>query len=91
MERARRNDARAIKQKAATTVRDIERTFRTSAMDHSQKSAEAIAKSALPRIVLQKSQNAVGSISRKMTKRAAIVHRCSFRPATEVARELVTN
>jgi hypothetical protein len=36
-------------------------------------------------ILLQKSQNAVRLIFRKKTKQAAIVDRCSFRPATEVA------
>ena len=38
-------------------------------------------------IVLQNSQNAVGSISRKSTKQTAIAERCSLQAITEVARE----
>ena len=38
-------------------------------------------------IVLQNSQNSVGSISRKSTKQTAIAERCSLQAITEVARE----
>jgi len=41
-------------------------------------------------IVLQKSQNAVRPNFRQTTKQAAIVDRCSFKRATEVASEFVT-
>jgi hypothetical protein len=44
--------------------------------------------STLP-ILLQNSQNAVQSISRKWTKRATIADRCSLQVITDVAREFV--
>jgi hypothetical protein len=40
-------------------------------------------------IVLQNSRNAVGSISRKLTKQAPIAERCSLQAITEVAREFI--
>jgi hypothetical protein len=47
--------------------------------------------SALPRIVLQNSQNAVGSISRNLTKRAAIADRCRLQAIAEVARQFIAD
>ena len=45
--------------------------------------------SAMPPIVLQKSQNAVRINFRQRTKQAAIVDRCRFKRATEVVSEFV--
>jgi hypothetical protein len=46
-------------------------------------------KSAYEGILLQNSRNAVGSISRKLTKQAPIAKRCSLQAITEVAREFI--
>jgi hypothetical protein len=42
-------------------------------------------------IVLQNSQNAVGSISRKWIKQTSIAERCSLQAITEVAREFIAD
>jgi hypothetical protein len=42
-------------------------------------------------IVLQNSQNAVRSISRKLTKRAAIADRCRLKAIAEVACEFIAD
>jgi hypothetical protein len=41
--------------------------------------------------VLQNSQNAVGSISRKWIKQTSIAERCSLQAITEVAREFIAD
>jgi hypothetical protein len=59
-------------------------------MDQTRKYPRFRAKSALPQIALQNSQNAVRLIFREKMKQAAIVDRCSLKPATEVLCKFVT-